>query len=48
MMCQIPLSPYAKIFYYEWKLDQNRTDYNIVFDQEFENGIDIIRRIASH
>jgi len=42
-MYQIPLSPYAEVFYYEWKLAQNRTDYNIVFSQEFENEIDIIR-----
>ncbi|MBS0272503.1 MAG: amino acid adenylation domain-containing protein, partial [Proteobacteria bacterium] len=36
----IILSPYSKLFYVEWKLDQERYDYNIVFDQQFEGKID--------
>jgi len=42
-MYKILLSPYSKIFYNEWKLDQNRSDYNIVFDQSFQGVIDISR-----
>ena len=40
-MYSIPLSPYAKIFHNEWKLDHLRCDYNIVFDQEFDGCLDI-------
>lgn len=33
------LSPYSKIFYNEWKVDKNRSDYNIVFDQTLEGEL---------
>ncbi len=42
-MDQLVLSPYGKIFYYEWKLDPSRSDYNIVFDQTFKYFLDIER-----
>ena len=42
-MYKLILSPYSRIFYNEWKLDPNRSDYNIVFDQEFEGQIDIVK-----
>ena len=37
---EIPLSPYSKIFYDEWRLNPNSSDYNIVFDQELEGEVD--------
>jgi len=37
------LSPYHLTFYIEWKLDQNRSDYNLVFDQNLEGLIDTLR-----
>lgn len=42
-MTQMLLSPYNKIFYIEWKLNPNRSDYNIVFDQELNGQLDIPR-----
>ncbi|MBN8523502.1 MAG: AMP-binding protein, partial [Rickettsiales bacterium] len=42
-MYQILLSPYSRIFYNEWKLNPNRTDYHIVFDQELEGVLDVKR-----
>ena len=42
-MFNVPLSPYANIFFQEWKLDPKRCDYNIIFDQEFETEINISR-----
>ncbi|MDD9335736.1 MAG: hypothetical protein PV347_06995 [Rickettsiaceae bacterium] len=42
-MYRVLLSPYTRIFYTEWKLDQNRSDYNIVFDQNLNGNIDILR-----
>ena len=42
-MYKIPVSPYSKIFYNEWKLDQNRSDYNIVFDQELDGALNVVR-----
>ena len=41
IMVETLLSPYSRIFYNEWKLDQNRSDYNIVFDQSLEGEINI-------
>lgn len=37
----IPLSPYHKIFYNEWKLDPSSCKYNIVFDQTVNNNLDV-------
>ena len=37
------LSPYHKIFYYEWKLDPNSSKYNIVFDQTLSSNLEIKR-----
>ena len=42
-MPQMLLSPYNKIFYIEWKLNPNRSDYNIVFDQDLNGQLDIPR-----
>ena len=36
---QIKLSPYHEIFYNEWRLDPQRSDYNIVFDYEIHTAI---------
>ena len=41
VMVETLLSPYSKIFYNEWRLDPNRSDYNIVFDQNLEGEINI-------
>ncbi len=41
MTYKIKLSPYHKTFYYEWKLNQNRTDYHIVLDQELNGNLNI-------
>lgn len=35
------LSPYHKIFYYEWLLDPLSSKYNIVFDQTLSENLDI-------
>jgi amino acid adenylation domain-containing protein/non-ribosomal peptide synthase protein (TIGR01720 family) len=40
-MYNILLSPYSKLFHIEWKLDQKRYDYNIVFDQQLHGKINI-------
>ncbi|MDO8954749.1 MAG: amino acid adenylation domain-containing protein [Gammaproteobacteria bacterium] len=37
------LSPYSKIFYNEWRINPDRSDYNIVVDQELYGEIDISR-----
>lgn len=42
-MYEIPLSPYSMIFYNEWKLNPNRSDYNIIFNQELDGNLDIDR-----
>src|ERR1700733_238257 len=42
-MYQILVSPYAEIFYTEWKLDPNRSNYNHVSDQNLNGNIDILR-----
>ena len=42
-MYQILVSPYAAIFYNEWKLDPNRSNYNQVSDQNLNGNIDILR-----
>lgn len=34
---KVILSPYHKIFYNEWKLNPNSSNYNIVFDQTIKN-----------
>ncbi|MBN8523569.1 MAG: hypothetical protein J0M23_06950, partial [Rickettsiales bacterium] len=53
-MYKISLSPYARIFYTEWKLNPTRSDYNIVFDQTLEGKIEkerlnnAIKRFISH
>ena len=36
---QIKLSTYHEIFYNEWKLYPQRSDYNIVFDYEMHAAI---------
>ncbi|PJD92664.1 MAG: hypothetical protein CK424_03505 [Legionella sp.] len=35
------LSPYHKIFYYEWMLDPLSSKYNVVFDQTLSSNLDI-------
>ncbi len=40
---KIKLSPYHKIFYNEWQLNQLSSKYNIVFDQTISNTLDILR-----
>mgnify|MGYP000098976600 FL=1 len=35
------VSPYSYIFYNEWKLNQDQTDYNVVFDQSLEGEINV-------
>ena len=42
-MYKILLSPHSRIFYTEWELDQTRSDYNRVFDQELSGEINISR-----
>lgn len=42
-MYKIPLSPYHKIFYNEWKLHPESSKYNIVFDQTLSSHLDISR-----
>ena len=42
-MYQILLSPYINVFYTKWKLAPNRSDHNVVFSQEFEDEIDILK-----
>lgn len=39
-MIKIKLSPYHEIFYNEWRLDRQRSDYNIVIDNKFEGKFD--------
>jgi amino acid adenylation domain-containing protein/thioester reductase-like protein len=39
----IKLSPYHEIFFNEWKLNPNRSDYNIVIDNDLFGVIDPIR-----
>jgi len=39
----IKLSPYHEIFYNEWKLNPQRSDYNIVIDNEMQGELDPIR-----
>lgn len=52
-MKKISLSPYSKTFYNEWKLAPDRSDYNIIFDQNLYGEIDVnkifeaIRRFIS-
>jgi len=36
----IPLSPFQLVFYFEWKLNPQRTDYHMVIDQTIEGKID--------
>ncbi len=33
---KVPLSAYSATFYYEWRINQNRSDYNLVVVQAFE------------
>ncbi|MBX9702990.1 MAG: hypothetical protein K2X39_02435, partial [Silvanigrellaceae bacterium] len=33
---EIPISPYSETFYNEWRIDENRSDYNLVVVQAFE------------
>jgi len=40
---RIPLSPYSKIFYYEWLLAPESISYNIVIDQLLHGELDISR-----
>jgi len=40
-MWKLLLSPFHKIFFYEWKLDPYRSDYNIVWDQELRGKLDL-------
>ena len=42
-MKKVLASPYIFTFYNEWKLKPCRNDYNIVFDQTFNEEIDIDR-----
>ncbi len=42
-MYKVLLSSFSSIFYNEWKLDQNRTDYNMVFCRDFEDSINIFK-----
>lgn len=37
---KIPLSPYSIIFYNEWLIARNRSDYNIAFDQNLQGSLD--------
>ncbi len=46
-MYKIQLSPYHKIFYNEWKLDQNSSKYHLVFDQNISSSLDIKRLRSS-
>ena len=39
----IKLSPYQEIFYNEWKIDPQRSDYNIVIDNNLRGPFDPIR-----
>lgn len=39
-MMHVPLSPYSVVFYHEWKLNSQRSDYNIVFDQTVSGELD--------
>lgn len=39
----IKLSPYHEIFYNEWKLNPQRSDYSIVFDNEMQGELDPVR-----
>jgi len=40
---QIKLSPYAKIFYTEWLLDPENTNYNLTIDQTLYGDLNIYR-----
>jgi len=42
-MYKILISPYTEIFFNEWKLDQDRSDYNIVSSQKLDGKLDIAR-----
>ena len=42
-MYQVLLSQYSRIFYNEWKLKPDRSDYNIVFDHDLFGNIDVLR-----
>ncbi len=42
-MSEALLSPYSEVFYNQWKIDKNRTDYNIVFDQNLKGDLDVVR-----
>lgn len=49
IITKIQLSPYHKIFYNEWKLHPNSSQYNIVFDQTISQSLDIERlQVALH
>ncbi len=39
MVQSIPLSPFQSVFYFEWKLNPQRTDYHMVIDQNIEGEI---------
>ncbi len=39
----IELSPYHKIFYNEWKLNPNSSQYNIVFDQDIADSLNVFQ-----
>jgi len=39
----IKLSPYQEIFYNEWKIDPQRSDYNIVIENNLRGPFDPIR-----
>lgn len=40
---KILLSPYHKTFYTQWQLDKKSCDYNIVFAQQLNGEVDILR-----
>ena len=40
-MIEALLSPYSQIFYNDWKINSNRSDHNIVFDQFLKGKLDI-------
>lgn len=40
-MQNILLSPYSQIFYNEWMLNPDRSDYNIVFDQTINGALKV-------
>ncbi len=38
---KLRLSPYHKVFYYEWLLNPNSKEYNVVFDQTLDRNLNV-------